>query len=71
MHSSHMFARLAPSCRPKRMFLTEHGAMEAGRLYEPPFTDLTPHGPNGLIEANELEGPLRALQAVRAAAVAA
>lgn len=28
--------------------LTEHGLMEAARLYESPFTDLTPHGPEGL-----------------------
>src|SRR5262249_13800603 len=28
--------------------LTEHGVMEAARLYESPFTDLTPRGPDGL-----------------------
>jgi hypothetical protein len=27
--------------------LTEHGVVEAARLYESPFTDLTPHGPEG------------------------
>ena len=28
--------------------LTEHGVMDAALLYESPFTDLTPHGPDGL-----------------------
>ena len=28
--------------------LTEHGVMEAALLYESPFTDLTPRGPDGL-----------------------
>jgi type I restriction enzyme R subunit len=51
--------------------LTEHGVMEAARLYESPFTDLTPHGPDGLFKSNEMEELLRALQAVRATAVAA
>jgi type I restriction enzyme R subunit len=51
--------------------LTEHGVMEAARLYESPFTDLTPHGPDGLFKSNEMEDLLRALQAVRATAVAA
>jgi type I restriction enzyme R subunit len=51
--------------------LTEHGLMEAARLYESPFTDLTPHGPDGLFKSNEMEELLRALQAVRATAVAA
>ena len=28
--------------------LTEHGVMDAAMLYESPFTDLTPQGPEGL-----------------------
>jgi hypothetical protein len=28
-------------------YLTEHGVMEAARLYESPFTDLSPRGPEG------------------------
>ena len=28
--------------------LTEHGVMDAALLYESPFTDLTPQGPDGL-----------------------
>jgi type I restriction enzyme R subunit len=41
--------------------LTEHGVMEAGLLYESPFTDLTPRGPDGLfssVQVNELIGVL-------------
>jgi type I restriction enzyme R subunit len=28
--------------------LTEHGVMDPGRLYESPFADLTPRGPDGI-----------------------
>lgn len=51
--------------------LTEHGVVEAARLYESPFTDLTPHGPEALFKATEVDELLGALQAVRATAVAA
>ena len=34
--------------------LTEHGVMEAEMLYESPFTDLTPRGPDGLFDATRL-----------------
>ena len=50
--------------------LTEHGVMEPARLYESPFTDLTPHGPDGLFEPTELDELLRRIEAVRASAVA-
>jgi type I restriction enzyme R subunit len=51
--------------------LTEHGAMEPARLYESPFTDITPRGPDGLFKPTEMEELMRALDAVRAAAMAA
>lgn len=51
--------------------LTEHGLVEPARLYESPFTDLTPHGPDALFKATDVDELLRALQAVRATAVAA
>lgn len=51
--------------------LTEHGVVEAARLYESPFTDLTPHGPDGLFKATEMDELFRTLQSVRATAVAA
>jgi type I restriction enzyme R subunit len=45
--------------------------VEAARLYESPFTDLTPHGPDALFKTAEIDELLQALQAVRATAVAA
>ena len=51
--------------------LTEHGVMEAARLYESPFTDLTPRGPDGLFSTTQVDALLAALAAVRATAVAA
>jgi type I site-specific restriction endonuclease len=51
--------------------LTEHGIMDAGRLYESPFTDLTPHGPDGLFGVRELDALVEVLNHVRATAVAA
>lgn len=50
--------------------LTEHGVVDPARLYESPFTDLTPRGPDALFGA-EMEDLLRAIEAVRATAVAA
>jgi type I restriction enzyme R subunit len=51
--------------------LTEHGTMEPARLYESPFTDITPHGPDGLFKEGETDKLFQALRAVRATAVAA
>jgi len=51
--------------------LTAHGVMEPERLYESPFTDLTPRGPEGLFAGKDLDELVRALDGVRAAALAA
>jgi type I restriction enzyme R subunit len=51
--------------------LTEHGVMEAARLYESPFTDLTPRGPEGLFSDPQVEALLSVLSSVRANALAA
>jgi type I restriction enzyme R subunit len=51
--------------------LTEFGTVEPARLYESPFTDLTPRGPDGLFEPAVLDELMRRLEAVRASAVAA
>jgi type I restriction enzyme, R subunit len=51
--------------------LTHHGVMEPARLYEPPFTDLAPRGPEGLFQPVDVDDLLRVLEAVRANAVAA
>jgi len=42
--------------------LTEHGAMDAARLYESPFTDLAPAGPESLFSPAQVEELMRALE---------
>jgi len=51
--------------------LTEHGVMEAARLYESPFTDLTPRGPEALFSEKDVDELIALLAAVRARAEAA
>ena len=51
--------------------LTEHGVVEPARLYESPFTDLSPHGPDGLFKAADLEALWRNLESVSATAISA
>ncbi len=50
--------------------LTEHGVMEAARLYESPFTDLTPHGPEGLFSRSTVDELIAVLDEVRRTAAA-
>ena len=44
--------------------------MEAGLLYESPFTDLTPRGPEGLFSSAQLSQLMGVLDRVRTAAIA-
>jgi type I restriction enzyme R subunit len=51
--------------------LTEHGVMDAAMLYESPFTDLTPRGPDGIFSSAQVDELVRILGSVRAMALAA
>lgn len=51
--------------------LTEHGMMDAALLYESPFTDISPQGPEGLFTSTEMDELGAAFDQVRTAAVAA
>lgn len=48
--------------------LTEYGVVAPSRLYESPFTDVTPQGPDGLFAAGQLDTLMGALDAIRASA---
>lgn len=50
--------------------LTEHGTIDPERLYESPFTDLTPQGPDGLFTEPQMEALLDAIEQVRTTAMA-
>lgn len=49
-------------------YLTEHGVMEPRVLYESPFTDISPLGPDALFEASWIDRMIEALSAIRARA---
>jgi type I restriction enzyme R subunit len=51
--------------------LTEHGVMDAAMLYESPFTDLTPRGPDGLFSSGQVDELLAVIAEVRQTAIAA
>ncbi len=51
--------------------LTEHGVIEVARLYESPFTDLTPRGPDALFNETHMAELLETLDRVRSRATAA
>ena len=45
--------------------------MSAALLYESPFTDLTPQGPEGLFTSSQVDALMAVLDQVRATAIAA
>ena len=45
--------------------------MDAALLYESPFTDITPHGPDGLFTSPQVDELVAVLAQVQAAAMAA
>jgi type I restriction enzyme R subunit len=51
-------------------YLTEHGVMEAARLYESPFTDLSPRGPEGVFSTSQVDELIAVLASIRVRAAA-
>lgn len=51
--------------------LTEHGVFETRLLYQSPFTDIAPQGPEGLFKPGQIDDLLAVLSSVRKRAVAA
>jgi type I restriction enzyme R subunit len=51
--------------------LTERGVIGAALLYESPFTDVTPHGPDGVFTSDQVDELIGVLNEVRQTAVAA
>jgi type I restriction enzyme R subunit len=51
--------------------LTEHGVMEASRLYESPFTDLAPCGPEEMFSKADVDDLVAAIHRIRDNAIAA
>jgi len=49
--------------------LTESGVLEPGRLYESPFTDVAPQGPDAMFASTEVESLLDILNQVKSHAV--
>jgi type I restriction enzyme R subunit len=50
--------------------LTEHGVMDAGLLYESPFTDINPQGPDGVFNSAQVDQLVSLLGEVRQRAIA-
>jgi type I restriction enzyme R subunit len=51
--------------------LTQHGVVDAAMLYDSPFTDVTPRGPDGIFSGQQIDELLQILDGVRGSAVAA
>ncbi len=50
-------------------YLTENGVMDAGRLYESPFTDISQQGPEALFLPARVTEMVRVLDEIRERAV--
>ncbi len=49
-------------------YLTEHGTLEPGRIYESPFSDVAPEGPESLFVSEELENIFESIENITASA---
>ena len=49
--------------------LTEHGTIDTALLYESPFTDITPHGPDGLFTSAQVDELIGVLEQITATAL--
>lgn len=49
--------------------LTEHGIIDIALLYESPFTDITPHGPDGLFTSAQVDELIGVLEQITATAL--
>ena len=52
-------------------YLTEHGVMEPAMLYQSPFTDISPRGPEGVFSSEQVDGLVEVLAQIRERATAA
>ncbi|MBA2659195.1 MAG: hypothetical protein H0U72_06525 [Nitrosospira sp.] len=50
-------------------YLTENGVMEPERLYESPFTDISPHGPDALFSSDNVAKIIDVLTQIKHAAL--
>jgi type I restriction enzyme R subunit len=50
--------------------LTEHGIMKPERLYESPFTDINPHGPEGVFQSAQVDRLVAVLNEIEVRAAA-
>ena len=51
-------------------YLTENGVMEPDRLYESPFTDINPLGPEGVFPSAKVDQMVQVLAEIRQSAAA-
>jgi type I restriction enzyme M protein len=54
----------------QREHLTKNGVIDPGLLYESPFTDRSPDGPNGVFDEDQVDQLLTCIRALNQAAVA-
>ncbi len=51
--------------------LVDHGIVDVSILYESPFTDVSPQGPNAIFTAEQIDKIMRLLDDIRSTAIAA